>query len=205
MGNMFRTIVRNSIGEKNFLFAGENPEDFISEIYSLSYFRIGAGHIPEKRYASPFCPMMIAVTGFNDREMINSALMYRYILSYEPFQFKGNIEDFPLTIAYGKLVDALRKHYQNYLWEAEFRDTLEAKVTVSGKPYQAYSVFRRQDGYRAVVVANMDSTDPITATIAFDYPVGHALACASPEQSDANPCGDTVSIPPRSVIAVMER
>ena len=27
---------------------------------------------------------MIAVTGFDDREMINRALVYRYILRYEP-------------------------------------------------------------------------------------------------------------------------
>ena len=56
---------------------------------------------------------MIAVTGFDDREMINRALMYRYIISYEPFNFKGDIQDFPLTVAYGEKVgrstEALRR------------------------------------------------------------------------------------------------
>ena len=32
--------------------------------------------------------------------------------------FKGRLDDFPLTLAYGKRVDALR----DYLWDGEFRD-----------------------------------------------------------------------------------
>ena len=33
---------------------------------------------------------MTAVTGFNDRNMVNQCLMYRYIISYEPYNFKGH-------------------------------------------------------------------------------------------------------------------
>ena len=40
---------------------------------------------------------MTAVTGFNDRNMINQCLMYRYIISYEPYNFKGRLDDYPLT------------------------------------------------------------------------------------------------------------
>ena len=58
--------------------------------------------------------------------------MYRYILSYQPLNFKGNIDDFPLTIRYEKQVDAFREKFKDYLWYARFRDTLEAHVTVAG-------------------------------------------------------------------------
>lgn len=205
LGNMFRKMVRDSVGENHFLFSGEDPEDTIGEIYSLSYFRISPGHIPEERYAFPFRPMMIAITGFDDREEINRALMYRYILSYEPFNFKGNIDDFPLTVAYGKKVDALRTRYKDYLWDAEFRDTQEARVTIAGKPYPDYSVFRRDNGEHAVVITNTKTTGSLTAAVAFDHPWGNQLICASPEKPDGVSCSHTVSVPPRSVLVVMEQ
>jgi hypothetical protein len=148
--------------------------------------------------------MMIAITGFDDREMVNTALMYRYIMSYEPFNFKGNINDFPSTIAYGKQMDALRKRYKDYLWDAEFRDTLEANVTLAGKSYSDYSVFRRKDGRYAAVITNSKSTDSITATLSFDRRTDDRLKFASPERPESYSCTSTVSIPPRSVVVLME-
>jgi hypothetical protein len=204
LSKMYREMIRDSVGEKNFLFSGEAPEDVIAVSYSLSYFRIGPGHIPEERYAFPFRPLMIAVTGFNDREMINRALMYRYILSYEPFNFKGNMNDFPLTIAYGKQVDALRKRYKDYAWDAEFRDTLHAEVTVDGKRYAEYTVFLKKDGRRAVIVTNTKMSEPIQATVTFEEPTGRQLICASPEKPEGVSCGATVSVPARSVMVLME-
>ena len=50
---------------------------------------------------------MTAVNGFYDRNMINQCLMYRYIISYEPFHFKGWLHDYPETVAYGNAMDAL--------------------------------------------------------------------------------------------------
>ncbi len=38
---------------------------------------------------------MTAVTGFNDRNMLNQCLLYRYIISYEPYNFKGTAGGFP--------------------------------------------------------------------------------------------------------------
>lgn len=204
LANMYREMIRNSVGERNFLFSGEDPEDVLAAAYSLSYFRISRGHIPEERYAFPFRPLMIAVSGFDDREMINRALMYRYILSYEPFNFKGNIGDFPLTVTYGEKMDALRRRYRDYLWDAEFRDTLGASVEVAGAPFKDYSVFVRKDGRRAVVVTNYEMDRSVTATIKLDAPAGGSHTCASPEHPDAVPCGAKVSIPPRSAIVMME-
>ena len=205
LAGMYRAMIRDSVGERNFLFSGEDPEDVISGAYSLSYFRIGPGHIPEERYVFPFRPLMIAVTGFDDRETINRALMYRYIPSYEPFNFKGDIRDFPLTLAYGEKLDALRRHYRDYLWDAEFRDTLGAHVEVGGARYRDYSVFVRKDGRRAVVVANDDGANSLKATVMLDEPAAHSFVCASPEQPDAIACGSAVTVSPRSVIVLMEK
>ncbi len=204
LANMYREMIRNSVGEKNFLFSGEEPEDVLEEAYSLSYLRINPGHTPEERYAFPFRPMMIAVTGFNDREMINRALMDRYIISYEPFNFKGNIQDFPLTVAYGEKVDALRRRYRDYLWDAEFRDTLGVSVEVDGAPYKDYTVFIRKDGRRAAVITNDSATKPISAAVELNTPAGHLFTCASPEDPEAVPCTAVVKIPPRSALVLME-
>lgn len=38
---------------------------------------------------------MVSVTGFDDRETLNRILMYRYLISYEPYDFKGHLDDFP--------------------------------------------------------------------------------------------------------------
>ena len=205
LADMYRLMIRDAVGETGFLFSGEEPEDVLAGAYSLSYLRITPGHIPEERYAFPFRPMMIAVTGFNDRGMINRALMDRYIISYEPFNFKGNLQDFPLTVGYGEKTDSLRKRYRSYLWDAEFRDTLGASVKVVGKPYNGYTVFVRKDGRRAVVVANDKSTDSIQAAVSFEEPAGHSITCASAEHPDAVPCATTITVPPRSALVLMEQ
>jgi hypothetical protein len=201
---IYRSIVRDSVGEENFLFSGEDPEDVISAAYSLTYIRIAPSHIPEERYEFPFRPIMIAVLGFDDRETINRALMYRYILSYEPFNFKGNVGDFPLTLAYGEKVDALRRRYRSYLWDAVFRDTLGASVKVAGAPYHDYSVFVRNDGRRAIAVVNDSPREPIRATIVLDAPAGKQLVCANPDEPEAVACGPNVYIPPLSAIVLIE-
>lgn len=204
LARRLRQMASESIGESSFLFAGEAPEDIIEEFYSLTYFRISPGHIPVERYVSPFRPVMIAVTGFDDREMINRALMYRYILSYEPFNFKGNLDDFPLTIAYGKAVDALRARYSDYLWNAEFRDTLEATVSVSGRQYRDYSVFRRENGLRAIVLTNENPKQSVEATVTIHHQVSRRVVSATPEKPDAVAYNASITIPPRSAAVLME-
>jgi Domain of unknown function (DUF6259) len=204
LSKMYRTMVRDSVGEDRFLFSGEDPEDVISGAYSLTYIRIGPGHIPLDRYVFPWRPIMVAVTGFDDREMINRALMYRYILSYEPFNFKGDLQDFPSTLAYGEKMDDLRRRYKDFLWDGEFQDTLSASVTINGTGYLAYTVFRRKDGLRAVVITNQRA-QAIQAAVSLDKPLGSQLVCASPEQPVPISCSNNVSVPPRSVVVVMEQ
>ena len=55
-------------------------------------------------------------------------MLYRYIMSYEPYNFKGHLDDFPLTMDYGKRMDALRDELRDYFWDGEFRDKVGAAV-----------------------------------------------------------------------------
>ncbi|MDE3066686.1 MAG: hypothetical protein KGJ60_03955 [Verrucomicrobiota bacterium] len=185
----------------NFLFAGEGPEDWLMQYFPCSYFRIGADSVPVCRYLDPQAPLVVAVTGFDDREMLNFCLLDRYLIEYEPYNFKGYLEDFPLTLAYGKKIDALRRKYQDYLWYATFRDTLGANVTANGD--HRYSVFVTASGKRAVVVVNLEFSKSITATVQLPHP--GKLVAATPEHPDARPTDGTLKIPARSAAVVMEQ
>jgi hypothetical protein len=198
--------LRRIAGEsgRDFLLAGEAPYDLEFRYYSLFYFRIDADHIPLHRYMDPYQPMMVAVTGFNDREMINACLLYRYIISYEPYNFKGQLDDFPLTMEYGRKVDSLRTRYREYLWDAEFRDTLGGTVQAEGRPYTKYSVFGRPGaGKRAVVVANHGAHKPLTVTVKLEGSKGR-LVTVTPERPAPQVYAGAVTIPPRSVVVVLE-
>jgi len=191
--------------DPEYLFSGEALNDYQMTEYHLSYFRISewnASHM--HRYIDPFLPLMVAVRGFDGRNDVNKCIQYRYIISYEPFNFKGRPEDFPLTLAYGKLADALRRRYRAYLWEAEFRDTIGAAVTVDAAAYKDYAVFiQPTSGVRAVVITNIDAQKTISATVAFDGAHG-ALTVVAPEYPDQHPTDGTVEIPPRSMVVILE-
>ncbi len=152
---------------KDYLFSGEACYDWEFEQYHLSYHRSEqASHIPLSRYMLPHAALMTAVTGFNDRNMLNQCLLYRYIISYEPFNFKGRLDDYPLTLAYGKQMDALRLELRDFFWDGEFQGTSLAQVmTTDGAAHTPYSVFQnRNTGQSAVVVANYENR-PITISV----------------------------------------
>jgi hypothetical protein len=203
LGQSFQELLRQR-NRSDFLLSAEAPFDLQHQHYALSYFRIFQGHIPAERYADPHYPIMIAVTGFDDREMINRALLYRYVISYEPYNFKGDLNDFPLTMAYGKKVDAFRARYSDYLWNGEFRDTVGAKViTAPGAPV-SYSVFLHKEGaLRAVVLINDDRKVAHKATIELDREASFFVA--SPEASELQSCGKEVLIPARGALVVFEK
>ena len=184
-----------------FLFSGEGPGDWLMPYYVLGYYRIGPGTRHALRYFDPQAPLMAAVTGVDDREKLNLILAYRYIISYEPYNFKGHVTDFPLTLAYGKKIDTLRRKYRAWIWDAEFRDTLGATVSADGN--HRYSVFRNAAGKRAVVVVNLESRKAITANL--DIPNSGTLVFASPEHQDSQPASGKLQIPARSAIVVMEQ
>ncbi len=183
-----------------FLFAGEGPGDWLMPYYTLGYYRIGADTRHALRYIDPRAPLMAAVRGFDARDEINLILAYRYIISYEPFNFKGHVTDFPLTLEYGKRVDALRRRYREYLWDAEFRDTLGATVTADGN--YRYTVFAAKGGKRAVAIVNLEQEKPIAASVAL--PGAGRLAVVTPEKPDAEAAARTIQVPARSAAILLE-
>jgi len=185
----------------DYIFAGEGPQDWLMQYYPVSYFRIGDGSRPVARYIDPYAPLVVAATGIDDREKLNLILMNRYVISYEPYNFKGHVADFPLTLAYGKKIDALRRKYRQWIWDAEFGDTLGATVTGDG-PVR-YGVFGRENDRRAVVVVNPHAHKVLTATVKLPNP--RQLVVATPEQQEAQPTSGTVRIPPRSAAVMMEQ
>jgi hypothetical protein len=140
----------------DFLYAGEACYDWEFETYHLSYHRSSSKeHIPLSRYLLPEGLFMTAVTGFNDRNMINQCLLYGYIISYEPYNFKGHLDDYPLTVAYGRQMDALRGELREYFWDGVFQHEVGARATVKGDSHHPYAVYRsRATGKLGVAVAN---------------------------------------------------
>jgi hypothetical protein len=194
---------RSIVDPEGFLFAGESPYDLALQVYDLSYFRIHSGFVPFERYLDPFAPMLVAVTGWNDRHTINACLLYRFLMSYEPRNFHGELAEMPVTLAYGLSVDDLRRRYREWIWDAEFRDTLGAKVTTSGSPLDTYAVFRRKDGRRAVAMANM-TVKSIVCEIAFDEPHSLDFKFISPEDPELKPWPGKLELAPGSAAVVLE-
>jgi hypothetical protein len=198
MARQFREVADKS--DPDFIFAGEGPQDWLMQYYAVSYFRINNGSRPVCRYIDSRAPLMAAATGFDDREMLNLILLNRYIISYEPFNFKGHVTDFPLTLAYGKKIDALRRRYKDRIWDAEFRDTLGATVTADGA--HRFSVFVAATGKRSVIVINQERKRPISAKV--DLPDPGKFTLATPEDPDARSNSGTFRIPARSAALLME-
>jgi hypothetical protein len=197
--NKFRSLIYPN----KFLFGGEAPYDQELTGYRMHYTRLEAGHTAVLRYIDSNQPIMIAVTGTNDRSMLNRALLHRYNISYEPRNFKGRLIEMPATIEYGKKIDALRRRYRNFLWDAEYLDTLGAKVAHDGKTHTPYSVFiDRTTGRRAVVAANESLTDSVTLII--DLPNRKPLSVVRPETPDAVSFESELTLAPQSAAVLME-
>jgi hypothetical protein len=183
----------------DFIFAGEGPEDWLMQYYPVS--ETGLTTVPFNQYLDTTNSIVLAgVSGFDDRETLNLILMDRYVIQYEPYFYKGHITDFPMTLAYGKKIDDLRRRYKAYLWEAQFRDTIGANVTGDGT--FRYSVFDSPAGKRAVVVVNTDSKT-ITATV--NVPNAGNLVLATPDHPDPQPITSPFQIPTRCAAVIMEQ
>lgn len=194
----------------DFLFAGEACYDFEMEAYHVSYHRSeNKNHIPLSRYVFPFAPYMTAITGFNDRNMIDQCLMYKYIVSYEPYNFKGHLDDYPLTLEYGKRMDALRKELRGYLWDGEFRDECGAVVqNFDGSQHHPYSVFvNHKNNKIAVVICNYEDTS-ISVTVKEDSDEVCNTNLNSYRLVDISEWISTkggIVIPARSAVVVLEK
>jgi hypothetical protein len=201
--NGFRKIAQQMNPE--YLFAGESVRDLQFRSYNISSFRIGDDHVPMHRYVAPEANMMIAVIGYNDRHPINQALLYRYVLSYEPRNFKGHLDEFPLTMEYGKKVDALRGKYSDFLWDGEFVSTVGAKVKVKNDAKVYYSVFiNHKTDKKAIVVANPSYDKPVNIEVELENKKGVFLI-VSPEVQEAKESNGKVEIPRLSAVVFMEK
>ena len=81
----------------DFLFSGEGPQDWLMQYFPVS--ETGVSATPVCQYIDSRCLMLAGVSGFDDREKLNQILLYRYVIEYEPFYYKGHLADFPLTLA----------------------------------------------------------------------------------------------------------
>lgn len=183
----------------DFLFAGEGPQDWLMQYFPVS--EAGVSATPICQYLDTRNSLMIAgVNGFDDREQLNNILLNRCVIQYEPFLYKGHLHDFPLTMAYGKKIDDLRRRYKAYLWDGAFRDNLGAEVSSDGQ--HRYSVFLAENGRRAVVVVNLSTDTPIIAKVILPNP--GTLIEAAPEQPDGKSSNGTLQIPARSAAVLLE-
>ena len=148
---------------------------------------------------------MTAITGFNDRNMVNQCLLYRYIMSYEPYNFKGMIEDYPLTLAYGKQMDALRTELRDWFWDGEFRHTVGATVLrADGTPHHPYAVYiNHRDQSTGLAVANysMDETLTVHASLDNGRTLTRYRLVDDPVWCDTQ---QGITIPPRSAVVILE-
>ena len=200
--NGFRKIA--GLRKPDFLFAGEAVPDLEFRSYNLSYYRIGDDHVPMHRYVAPETRMMIAITGYNARYPLNQALLYNYIISYEPRYFKGHLDEFPMTMAYGKKIDELRERYSDFLWDGEFVGSVGANVKVEKADKAIYSVFiNHKTDKKAVVVANPSRDKSISVKVATDYSNGRFML-ATPENPEPKKSGGKVKIPATSVVVLFE-
>lgn len=203
LAEAFHEAMREAGGD--FLLSGEDCYDLQLRHYHLSYFRIGTGHKPLRRYIDPDTEMMVALLGYNNRTVINQALLFRYILSYEPRGFKGHLDEYPLTVEYGKRIDALRKRYADYLWHAEFRDTLGATVEVlEGPATVRHTVYvSRQHGRRAVVLVNESYEETVKISVILEESAT-PLSVITPEHQDPTPYAGELTLPPVSAAVLVE-
>ncbi len=205
-GDMPMAAMLNKMAQKknpDFLFAGEGHQDWLMQYYPCSYFRMNLSSTSVDRYIDPQAPLVVAVTGVDDREKLNLILLNRYIISYEPYFFKGHVNDFPLTLEYGKKIDALRRKYKQWLWDAAFKDITGAKVNANG--FHRYAVFQTESGRKAVVIANMEKEKSIRAKVALTGKDAGEFNLATPENPDAVGNTGIVDIPARSVVVLMEK
>ena len=201
--NGFRKISAQKNPE--FLFAGEGIRDLQFRSYNVSYFRIGRDHIPMHRYVAPDALMMMHVTGYDEKYPVNQALLFRYILSYEPRYFKGHLSEIPVTMEYGRKMDALREKYSDFLWDGEFVSTVGAKVKVKNDAKVLYSVFiNHKTNKRAVVVVNPAYDQPITVEVEPENRAGGFLL-ATPEVPVATQSDGKTEIPAFGAVVFMEK
>lgn len=185
------------MGREDFLLAGEALPALYRPHYDLSYFRFFGNTMADYRYVDSKYPMVCVARSLEDRSPINFCLLFRCLISYEPMQFKGRIGRFPELLKYGHKIDALRKRYQDRLWEVEFIPTEEnapknAAVLVS-------EMKSTVSGLKTIVLVNLTEQEQT-----LDNPCMADWAMVTPENPDVQTATDRLRLPPLSAVVLME-
>lgn len=195
---------RKILDGREFMIAGEAVYDFQHDYYDISYTRTwGINHKPTSRLMRPDAGIMTAVVGFNDRGLINQCLLNRYIISYEPYNFKGLLSDYPETVKYGGRMDKLRKDLHEYFWDGEFLDKQCGNaVCDNGELFTHYAVYKGTNGKYGMVLCNYDSEKEIRVRPVLDS--GQELSrCRSVDEDELSIFDDYITIKPSSAVAVI--
>ncbi|MCL2517841.1 MAG: hypothetical protein FWF15_04690 [Oscillospiraceae bacterium] len=157
-------------------------------------------HIPFKRYMYPDTQFTTAVSGFNDRNMINQCLMYRYTIDY-----KRNLSDLPdmmETVEYGGKMDTLRMKYRKWFWDGEFIGTKDVKITGrEGNLHSHYAIYKTSDNLYGAVICNYEDAEKFVTLLA---PEGKAMMRYTfIDVEEWKRIGDGIVIPPRSAVIVI--
>ncbi len=197
---------------KDFLLTGEGPSDQISQYYPINYIRTSdyyywvQKHIPVWKYINPDMKFATCIIGWDDREMINQCLTYGYIITYEPYHFKGKLSDIPLTVEYGQKAQELRRRLWDYIWNGKFLDTKGADVkflnSVSGNYYSVFE--NKKNGKKAVVITNDDKTKPLTVEVAIKE-TNAGFDIYNIENKDIKAYKNNCIVPPRSIVVLVEK
>lgn len=150
--------------DREFLFAAETVYEDLQPSYQVSYIRSHyVDHAPLTRYVNPGLRMLTTVSGFDDRNQINQALLYGYLLCYEPFHFKGRLTDMPATVGYGQRVDRLRADLAGYLWDGTFERAGELPAAPTALRTARW---RHRDGSSTLLAVANYNDDPATVEAA---------------------------------------
>jgi len=193
----------NEQGVKDFMIAGETSYDFMMNYYDISYGRTwGRGHIPFNRMTRPDANIMTAVVGFNDRSMINQCLLNRYIISFEPFNFKGLLSNYPSTVDYGTMMDKLRNDLRDYFWDGKFQNKIGGKVTANGYDHPDYTIYAGPEGKLGMIICNYYEEMSITVIPTLEN--GHKLTqYRLVDEDNLTSFNGSFIIPPMSAAAVI--
>lgn len=188
-------------GKPDFLLGAEILYDAQTQVYPLSYLRGTPGHKSVRRFCDPDSEFVSGFWGYNDRNAVNVCLLNRFIMEYETRHFRGEPDEFPQTLNYGKQMDALRRRYYDLLWDAEFLGTRPLPVdTLSGEPL-TWGVYRsrKTDGAAAVIVNYSDETAVFrTGASGFRWD-----RIVSPEDPDGEVFSGEAVVPPRSAAVLI--
>jgi len=161
--------------KQEFLLCGEGVNDQMSQYYPVSYIRSATpGFIPVLGYINQDIRFATCLVGFDNRGMVNQCLAYRFIINYEPFNFKGWVSDTKATGEYALKALALRKKLADYLWTGKYTDSVGATCTCDNPDAKHMSTFKytvfenSKNGKKAVVVVNDTPDKEFTFNVTID-------------------------------------